>query len=170
MKPRYCFRYILAMVTTLSLTSLLVLTSALAGPNPVPITADQAFDAVMTGIDPTTGVTYGAGKVAIVDVRTPPEYQFIGTAGKVDSILMKEAATPLVPDMGKVKLTREGGYLEYTLAGKHQKTAMDEVAKLETSPIAVNIPCATWNEQTKKMDPAPDHFINGIERLAEEGV
>jgi len=142
----------------------------LAGPDSVPITADQAFDAAVTGIDPITGVNYGAGSVVIVDVRTPSEYQFQGTAGKVDNILLKGATTPIVPNLGKVRLTQKGKSLEYTLGGKTKKTPIDKVAKLVTSSIAVNIPCATWNQVTKEMDPVPDTFTKGIEGLAEKGV
>jgi rhodanese-related sulfurtransferase len=148
----------------------LALTSAMAGPDPVPITAEQAFDAVTTGIDPITGVDYGIGKVVIVDVRTPPEYQFQGTAGKVDSILLKDATRPVVPDQGKVMFTRQGRLLEYKLGGQKQETAIEQVAKLETSSIAVSIPCATWNQVTTEMDPVPDTFAKGIEGLARDGV
>jgi len=115
----YYLLFIPAMITVLTLTS------ALAGSDPVPITADQAFDAAMTGIDPITGFNYGAGSVAIVDVRTPSEYQFQGTTGKVDNILLKGTTAPIVPDLGKVRLTQEGKYLEYTLGGKTEKTPID---------------------------------------------
>lgn len=147
-----------------------VLTSVVAGPDPIPITANQAFDAVATGTDPVTGVGYGAGKIVIVDVRTPPEYQFQGTAGKVDSILLNGEKTPLVPDLGKAVLTQDGKYLEYTVNGKQERTAVEKIAELVTSPIAINIPCATWNEDTKKMDPAPERLKKSIERLADDGV
>ena len=154
----------------LAVFAVLAATSAFAGPDPVPITANQAFDAVATGADPITGVKYGAGKVVIVDVRTPAEYQFQGTAGKVDSIQLKGATTPFVPDLGKAYLTQDGKFLEYKLGGKKTRTPVDQVAKLVTSPVAVNIPCATWNQETKKMDPVPDSLVKGIEALANDGV
>ncbi|MDJ0957437.1 MAG: hypothetical protein QNI91_11285 [Arenicellales bacterium] len=151
------------------ITSLL-LTSAWGGPDPLPITAEQAFDAVMTGIDPITGVDNGIGNVVIVDVRTPPEYQFQGTAGKVDSILLKGATASFTPDLGKVVITPDGQFLEYALDGEGKRTRVDEVAELTTSSIAVNIPCATWNQNTKEMDPVPERFVKGIEELADDGV
>jgi len=135
----------------------------LAGPDPVPITADQAFDAVMKGIDPIDGVDYGIGKVVIVDLRTPAEFQFQGTAGKVESILLAGAADPVVPDLGKARNTTDGKSLEYTIGGKRKRTRIDRIANVVTAPIAVNIPCATWNPDTKQMDPTPDRLIRGIE-------
>ena len=41
---------------------------------------------------------------------------------------------------------------------------------LFTVPIAVNIPCATWNQETEEMDPAVDIFPSGIANLTEDGV
>ncbi|MDB4303705.1 hypothetical protein N9934_02825 [Desulfosarcina sp.] len=150
--------------------SILLLAPALAGPDPIPITAEQAFDAVMTGIDPVSGIKHGVGNVVIVDVRTPPEYQFQGTAGKVDSIQLKGATVPSAPDLGKVRLVEEGRYLSYKIRGKTHKTQIEKVEKLVTSSIAINIPCAIWNQETKEMDPVPDAFSNGIKELAEDGV
>jgi len=164
MKRRRFMQSVLAAVTALAVTS------TLAGPDPVPITADQAFDAVMTGADPITGVNYGVGNVVIVDLRTPAEYQFQGTAGKVDSILLKGAAAPVVPDLGKAKNSQDGKFLEYTIGGKKKRTKVDKIAKLVTSSIAVNIPCATWNQVSKQMDPVPDSLTRGIEELAGDGV
>jgi len=148
----------------------LVSTFAWAGPDPVPITADAAFDAVASGTDPVSGAEYGIGKVVVVDVRTPAEFQFQGTAGRVDSMLLKGDAEPLVPDLGKVRLTGDGKKIEYRVGGEVQATLVDEIARLETSPIAVNIPCATWNQATTQMDPVPETFSTGIERLADDGV
>lgn len=164
MKRSRCMMVFPALFTALALAS------AQAGPDPVPITAEQAFDAVTTGVDPITGIDYGAGNVVIVDLRTPAEYQFQGTAGKVDSILLKGATGSLVPDLGKARLTHNGQFLEYTLGGEKRKTQVDQVARLVISPIAVNIPCATWNQVTKEMDPSPEIFVKGFEELANDGV
>jgi len=141
-----------------------------AGPDPMPITAEQAFDAVTMGVDPVTGKHYSAGQIVIVDVRTPPEYQFQGTAGKVDHILLRGDETPVVPDLGKALLTPNGRYLEYRVDGEARRTGVGAIAELVTSAIATNVPCATWNEQTTEMDPAPDRFRKGIGALAEAGV
>jgi len=153
-----------------SLTAALVITTVLAGPDPVPITAEQAFDAVMTGIDPVTGVKHGVGNVVIVDVRTPPEYQFQGTVGRVDSMLLKGAAATFTPDMGKATISPDGQFLDYAVEGQAKRTQIDEVMELTTSSISVNIPCATWNQDTKEMDPVPERFVKGIERLADAGT
>lgn len=106
----------------------------------------------------------------IVDVRTPAEFQFQGAAGKVDSIQLEGTATPLTPDLGKVRFSGGGKFLEYAVAGKQEKIEIDKVVELITSPIAVNVPCATWNQETKEMDPAVKIFSESIEQLARDGV
>lgn len=148
----------------------LALSIACAGPDPQPITAEQAFDAVMTGIDPVTGVKHGIGNIVIVDVRTAAEYQFQGTAGKVESIQLKGMEEPVVPDMGKARLSVDGKSLEYLLDGIKRSVQFDRITKIVTSAIAVNIPCASYNQGTKQMDPAQDAFRKGIEELAEKEV
>jgi rhodanese-related sulfurtransferase len=159
-------RVVIALVLTSDMTPM----NSYAGPDPVPISAEQAFDAALSGKDPITEVNYGVGSVMIGDVRTPAEYQFQGTAGKVDSMLLKGSTAPIVPDLGKVRFIQEGKYLEYTIGGKKVKTPIDKVAKVETSSIAINIPCATWNQATKEMDPIPNTFSKGIQGLEEDGV
>lgn len=148
----------------------MVLNTAAAGPDPVPTTAEQAFDAVTSGVDPVTGIDYGIGKIVLVDVRTRAEYPFQGTAGKVDSIHLKGETATFVPDAGKATLTPDGRCLEYVVDGERKKTEVDSVAELIRSSIAVNIPCATWNEDAKQMDPAPEVFTSGIAELADDAV
>ena len=143
------------------------------GVDPIPITADQAFDAVATGCLPDTpnkrGACYGVGKVKIVDVRTYEEYHLQGTPGKVDSIELKDGTT-FVPDLGKTKLLKDSKVLEYTLAGKKKQTQLDKIAKVVTSPISVNVQCATWNQTTKAFDADSAGFSAGMDDLAESGV
>ena len=62
------------------------------------ITAEEAFDKCVA--DEAT---------VIVDVRTPEEYYWIGTCGKVDKILTNKEEE-IVPDNGKVKLLLGGGF------------------------------------------------------------
>ena len=50
-------------------------TSFAADVSPIPITAEQAFNAVQTQTDPITGEDK---KVALVDVRTRAEYFWVG--------------------------------------------------------------------------------------------
>jgi hypothetical protein len=72
-------QFLLAVATALALTSVLAV-------EPVPITADEAFDAAATGTDPLTGET---AKVALVDVRSRAEYFWVGAPAKVLEIVLK---------------------------------------------------------------------------------
>ncbi len=166
------------------------------GVDPIPITAEQAFDAVMSGCLPDTpeapGACYGVGKVKIVDVRTYEEYHLQGTPGKVDEIVLKAEEncdkdghnkghhhhhghdkcqeTTIVPDLGKTKLVKDSKILEYTLAGKKKQTPLDRISKVVTSPISVNIQCAKWNQETKAFDADSEGFSAGMDDLADSGV
>ena len=117
------------------------------------ITAEEAFDAVQLQEDPITGAD---AKVALVDVRTRAEYEWVGTPAKVKQIVLKDTtALPIVPDLGKVKLVNRTGFLEYSLLqytvdGRHKWTPISKVAKLDTLPIAINIPYKLWDEAAAK--------------------
>lgn len=151
----------------LTIASTVAMTTALAGPDPIPITAEEAFDAVQTGV--IRGTDYGVGKIALVDVRTLEEYQFQGTPAKVDSILLKDG-TSVVPDLGKVRLTQEGKFVEYTRRGTKKKTQVDKVQQMVTSPITVLVPCAKWDPATRQFVADPDGFSTGMNELADAGV
>jgi rhodanese-related sulfurtransferase len=135
------------------------------------ITAEEAFDAVQTQTDPITGAD---AKVALVDVRTRAEYYWVGAPTKVKQIVLKDTtALPIVPDLGKVKLVNRTGFLEYSLLeytvdGRHKWTPISKVAKLDTSPIAINIPYKLWDESTAKTSLNPD-FNAKIAELASPG-
>jgi len=134
------------------------------------ITAEEAFDAVQLQEDPITGAD---AKVALVDVRTRAEYEWVGTPAMVNQIWLKDTTFPIVPDLGKVKLVNRTGFLEYSLLeysvdGRRKWTPISKVAKLDTLPIAINIPYKLWDESTAKTLPNPD-FNAKIAELASPG-
>jgi rhodanese-related sulfurtransferase len=130
---------------------------------PVPITANAAFDAYATQTDPQMGM---AMKVALVDVRSRAEYFWVGTATKVDQILLKNGST-IVPDLGKVRLNREGKFLTYRLNGRKKRVQVKKVESIKHLPIAINIPLKFWDEETATLVENKD-FTDEIEALAGE--
>jgi len=127
------------------------------------ITADQAFDAVIDQVDPTT---HDPADVVLVDCRTAEEFYWVGTCGKVTRI-DTEAGFPLVPDRGKVKLVLGGRLLEFELFGKRRHLSFRRVAGIETDPIAINIPYKIfdYSDCSKETNPA---FCSSILDLALE--
>lgn len=151
----------------LTIVSTVAMTAALAGPDPIPITAEEAFDAVQTGV--IRGSHYGVGTVALVDARTLEEYQFQGTPAKVDAILLKDG-TSVVPDLGKVRLIQEGKFIEYTVRGTKKKTQVDKVRQVATSPISILVPCAKWDPEARQFVADQAGFSAGMKALADDGV
>lgn len=126
--------YLRAMITIIAVTAL---TTALAAP-PVPITADEAFDAVQMQIDPLEGTV---AKVLLVDLRDPVEYFWSGAPAEVTGIhLLDEKKEAIAPDWGKVRLVHEGKFIEYSQDGRYKRTLVAKISHLETEPIAANIP------------------------------
>jgi rhodanese-related sulfurtransferase len=159
---KHYMRFLLA--TVVSIASI----SAYAGFDPIPITADEAFDAVQTGTDPIDPEI--AAVVALVDVRTRAEYFWVGTAAQVDAVVLKgEEDKTVWPDLGKVRLIEEGKFLEYTIDGRYKRTQVEKVAKLETTAIALSIPYQLWDEAAAARVPNPA-FTSSIDALAEQGV
>jgi len=91
-------------VMVLSMTLVMALGTARADGVPIPISADQAFDAVADQIDPVTG---DPATVRIVDLRSAAEYYWVGACAQVNRIVTKYGAD-IVPDKGKAKLTLGG--------------------------------------------------------------
>lgn len=149
----------------LTVVFLLVLGICVVGPlfasEPVPISANTAFDAATTGIDPKTGLKK---KVALVDVRSRAEYFWVGTATKVDEITLKNGRK-IAPEFGKVRLNREGKFLTYRLDGRKKRIQVNRIASMIHSPIAINIPFKLWNEDEAKLKENPT-FAQDIENLA----
>ena len=104
MKRYRYVRWLLAVVTALAFTSAVA-------EGPIQITADEAFDAVATQTDPLYEDVEAV--VALVDVRSRAEYYWVGTAARVDEILLtgKKAPRSVVPDLGKVRLIHGGKFL-----------------------------------------------------------
>jgi len=133
--------------------------------DPVPITAEQAFDAYANQEDPISG---DPANVAIVDVRTTAEYHWVGTCAQVDTILTMKGEE-ISPDNGKVILRANSRILEFEVDGEPSALNVKHVDEIETSPIARHIPYMTWDDENcEKMD--NENFAVEIEALAGEGL
>jgi len=132
-------------------------------PLPIPITAEQAFDAYANQEDPISGE---GANVAIVDVRTTAEYYWVGTCAQVDKII-KMNEDEIIPDMGKVILKANSSDLEFDVDGELIILNVEYVDEIETSPIARHIPYKIWKD--KKCEPVLNKkFAKDIETLADE--
>jgi rhodanese-related sulfurtransferase len=139
--------------------------AALADP-PIPITADEAFDAVIQQVVP--GTTYSA-RVALIDIRDPIEYSFSGAAATVLKIHLnnsKGRTIEIVPD-DKVRLIQGGKAIKYRVNGRYQRMLVSKIKAMDLEPLALNIPFwrrtadgKSWNQDT-----AP--FYDAIEALAD---
>jgi rhodanese-related sulfurtransferase len=149
--------YLGAMITAVALTAS---TTAAADP-PIPITADEAFDAVQMQVDPATGT---AASVVLVDVRDPVEYFFTGAPAQVTKIYLLDEKE-VVPDWGKVRLLHEGKFIEYGLDGRYKRTQVDKISRLEAQVLALNIPF--WLRTPDGWDKtSEDDFYLAINELA----
>ena len=110
---------------------------------PIPITAEQAFDAVQTQTDPITGMET---TVVLVDVRTRAEFFWVGAASQVDEIKTAKGKT-YIPDYGKVLLVDEGKFLVFNVNGLNKRIQVKEVSMVNLSPVAINIPFLLWDEE-----------------------
>ena len=170
MKNNRCLQFSTAVVAALALSPAL---AEIDKTGPIPLTAEEAFDAVATGcID---GVCYGVGKVVLVDVRTQSELDFQGGPAKVDQIVLKAGCEGrhghykerhgydddddrrdwhggscdgeekiIVPDLGKAKVTKNGRYLEFAVNGKKRRIKVDKIKEVETSLIAKLAECSVY--------------------------
>jgi rhodanese-related sulfurtransferase len=138
-------------------------TSLAADVLPIPITAEQAFNAVQTQTDPITGEDKF---VALVDVRTRAEYFWVGAASQVNEIITTRGKS-IVPDNGKVLLTRNGRFLRFKINGRHKRLQVKKVSEIFLSPLAINIPFKLWDEATGTLSENPN-FISEIEGLEDD--
>jgi hypothetical protein len=136
-------------------------TSLAADVAPIPISAEQAFDAVQAQTDPITGESTS---VALVDVRTRAEYYWVGAACRVDEILTIKGHS-IVPDFGKVSLSNDGRFLNFELDGRNKRLQVRKVSEMLLSPIAINIPYKLWDETTGTSSLSGD-FAGDVEALA----
>lgn len=129
---------------------------------PIPITAEEAFDAVQTQTDPLSGEPKS---VVLVDVRTRAEYYWVGTACKVKAIVTTRGKT-IIPDLGKVILLQKGKLLNFDVNGRNRMLSVKQVAEMDLSPIAINIPYKLWDEESGTTV-ANSSFTDDINSLAE---
>jgi rhodanese-related sulfurtransferase len=129
----------------------------------IPITAEQAFDAVVQQVDPETGED---ARVALIDVRTTAEYFWVGACGKVECIV-KTCGRELVPHNGKVVL-KWGNYLCFSVKRLYGLQPfffhVSEVLYIKTVDISIHIPMHIWDEATCSKYENPD-FAATIESL-----
>jgi rhodanese-related sulfurtransferase len=114
---------------------------------PIPITAEQAFDAMQKQVDPQT---LQPKKVVLVDVRSRAEYYWVGTAAKVTEIVPDKGAK-IVPDWGKVKLENNGTFISYNVDGRYKRMLVQKVTSMKMSPIAYSVPYQLWNEASRSL-------------------
>jgi rhodanese-related sulfurtransferase len=136
-------------------------TSFAADVSPIPITAEQAFNAVQTQTDPITGEDKS---VALVDVRTRAEYFWVGAASQVDEIITTKGES-IAPDYGKVLLTGNGRFLLFEINGRNKRLQVKKVSEIVLSPIAINIPFKLWDEATGTLADN-ENFASDVEALA----
>lgn len=159
-------------VIVLSMILVIATGTARADDVPIPISADQAFDAVADQVDPLTG---DSATVRIVDLRTAAEYYWIGTCAQVNRIVTKYGAD-IVPDKGKAKLTLGGRLYQYKVKGLRKFFPVKYVDSVESALVradingVVNIPYKTWVDDYCDGDlcdkPKDDKFKDRIEGLA----
>ncbi len=145
---------------------------------PIPITAEQAFDAVKSGCLPDTpeapGACYGVGKVALVDVRTQEEIDFQGGPGQVDQVALKSGIT-FIPDRNKAKYRVNppgltGQYLEYRLRGIRYLTPVQQIKSVTTSLLAKHASCSVYDGAEGAFRADPPGFSNAMADIADTGV
>lgn len=126
---------------------------------PIPITADEAFDAVAMQTDDAP--------VILIDVRDPDEIFFNGAAARVTKIHLGGKKGDVVPDDGKVRLLNEGKFIEYSEYGRYRRVQVAEVEGLETEALAINIPfwLRTGGEWVNDLARTGE-FYNDIKALA----
>ena len=127
---------------------------------PMPITAEQAFDAYANQEDPAT--------VAIVDIRTTAEYYWVGTCAQVDEIITMNEDR-IIPDNGKVILRANSRILEFEVDGEPSALNIKHVDEIVTSRIARHIPYKTWNNENCELV-LNENFAEEIAALASQGI
>jgi rhodanese-related sulfurtransferase len=137
--------------TELILPGLLTLGVALATP-PIPITADDAFDAVTMEVDPESG---NDANVALIDIRDTVEYFSSGAAAKATEIqLLDQDAEGIDPDGDKVRLVQGGKFVEYSVDGRYRRMLVSKISSIRTEPLAFNIPF--WRRTATSSAPTPE--------------
>jgi rhodanese-related sulfurtransferase len=131
----------------------------------IPITANQAFDAVVQQTDPATGEKKN---VALVDVRTTAEYFWVGASARANRITTT-SGTEFLPHNGKVEL--QWGTILHFKAEDHRGRLQTillpvrDVASIETVDISIHVPTHIWDEASSSKYPNP-HFAASLESLS----
>ena len=155
------------LIAASAIMSLCTVCSAVQAAEVVPITANEAFDSVARQIDPLTGAE---ATVALIDVRTAAEIFWVGAPARVDSIVTVSGET-IIPADGKVRI--HGAMLTFAEEGDclpwPHHLRVSRVAEYHTSPVALNIPYVTWDDETATK-PVNSDFKDEVEALADQGV
>lgn len=157
-------KFAVVMVVTLMIVFVPTATT-LADDNQVniPITANQAFNAVVHQVDPETGED---ASVALIDVRTVAEYFWVGAPAKVNCITTTDGRE-IFPLDGKVAF-RWGDFLIFQVDYGHFAYPMflpvQKVEKMEMIDISIHIPTHLWDEAAGKKFKNKD-FAQDIEAL-----
>lgn len=130
----------------------------------IPITANQAFDAVVQQVDPATGEK---ARVALIDVRTTAEYFWVGACGKVERITTT-SGREFLPHNGKVVM-KWRNLLCFKVEGRRGLRPIflpvSKVESIETVDISIHIPTHIWDEANCTKYANPD-FAATIESLS----
>jgi rhodanese-related sulfurtransferase len=107
--------------------------------DPIPISADTAFDAVTQQVVPGTK---SSARVALIDIRDPIEYFFSGAAARVKQItLVGPFGREITIDrVDKTRLRYEGKFLEYRVKGRTFLIPVTRIKSVVTEALADNIP------------------------------
>lgn len=138
---------------------------------PIPITADEAFDAFQHQVIPGT-VT--PASVILVDIRDPLEYFSSGAAATVTEITFsgeddcpKAAYFACDGSLGKVRLLPGGNSIEYEVDGMLMgPEPVKCISSLKLEAIAVNVPF--WRLAESGFKKNAKDFYPAIEKLARD--
>jgi rhodanese-related sulfurtransferase len=135
--------------------------------NPIPITADEAFDAVQRQVFPGTE---DPAIVVLVDVRDPQEILSSGAAAKVNEIAFLNGKENVEPDWGNVRLVHDGKFIEYYKDGRYNRVTVDKLESLSTEAISYNI--KLWDQietgfDESSLQSTADDFADALVGLIE---
>jgi rhodanese-related sulfurtransferase len=150
----------------LSLLAIVALTPAFAEEllQPLPISADEAFDAVQRQVVPGTD---SDATVILVDVRDPQEVLSSGAAAAVKEIVVGEET--IKPELGEVRLTENGESIEYRKAdGDLVLVPLEGISSLDIEAIAYNI--KLWDQTESGFDLKPQALKKTARAFAKDLV
>ncbi len=138
----------------------------------IPITADQAFDAVAKQLDPATGKP---ASVALIDVRTTAEYYWVGACAKVESIVTT-SGREFIPHLGKVKFWKGRNILKFKVLKRKRLRPVylpiKKVDEIVTTDISIHIPTHVWiDDDCEKVENSDfEKQINALGQDNESGL